>query len=119
MPTAITFNMLSLAIGALLAAQAVATDGPYGSIIDLARTQAAATIKQIPQADEYPNTGDCKAPSNSSCTWTTDHAGSWTCGFYPSLLWKLANESRFEGDEQGFQKWSSEALRRTMPISSQ
>ncbi len=52
--------------------------------IDYCRGQAMHTLLAIPSIDDIPNSID-----PGSDRWNYTHVGSWTCGFWPGILWYL------------------------------
>ncbi len=56
--------------------------------IDYCRSQAALTLSSLPSADKIPNSVD-----KDSSTWNYTGIGSWTCGFWPGILWYLYEDT--------------------------
>lgn len=53
------------------------------------QVQAEKTLESIPSADKIPNSID-----SGSKDWTYTSVGSWTCGFWPGILWYLYEDTR-------------------------
>lgn len=53
------------------------------------QVQAEKTLKSIPSVDKIPNSIDSEKKN-----WTYTSVGSWTCGFWPGILWYLYENTR-------------------------
>ena len=56
--------------------------------IDYCRSQAALTLSSLPSVDKIPNSVD-----KDSSSWNYTGIGSWTCGFWPGILWYLYEDT--------------------------
>jgi unsaturated chondroitin disaccharide hydrolase len=52
--------------------------------LDYCVLQAKKTVRQMPDYQHLPNNID-----NGRAEWRFTHPGSWTCGFWPGILWYL------------------------------
>ena len=59
-------------------------DFSIDSEIAYCRSQAMRTLVSIPSLDKIPNSMDL-----DSIKWRYTQVGSWTCGFWPGILWYL------------------------------
>ena len=57
--------------------------------LDYCRSQAELTLSALPSVDKIPNSID-----NGSTEWNYASLGSWTCGFWPGILWYLYEDTR-------------------------
>lgn len=88
---------VSILVGLLLATSCISchsskenTGGfPVEKEIDYCRTQAALTLSALPSADKIPNSVD-----KGCSSWNYTGVGSWTCGFWPGILWYLYEDTR-------------------------
>lgn len=65
-----------------------ASDLSVDKEIGYCRSQALKTLASIPSADSIPNSID----KDAGC-WRYTSAGSWTCGFWPGILWYIYEAS--------------------------
>lgn len=59
------------------------------SEIGYCRSQALRTLASLPSVDKIPNSMDL-----DSVKWRYTQAGSWTCGFWPGILWYLYEDTK-------------------------
>ncbi len=59
------------------------------SEIGYCRSQALRTLVSLPSVDKIPNSMDL-----DSVKWRYTQAGSWTCGFWPGILWYLYEDTK-------------------------
>ena len=87
----------SILVGLLLATSCISchssqenTGGfPVEKEIDYCRAQAALTLSALPSANKIPNSVD-----KGCSSWNYTGVGSWTCGFWPGILWYLYEDTR-------------------------
>ena len=64
-------------------------DFSIDSEIAYCRSQAMRTLVSIPSLDKIPNSMDL-----DSIKWRYTQVGSWTCGFWPGILWYLYEDTK-------------------------
>ena len=64
-------------------------DFSIDSEIAYCRSQAMRTLVSIPLLDKIPNSMDL-----DSIKWRYTQVGSWTCGFWPGILWYLYEDTK-------------------------
>ena len=88
---------VSILVGLLLVASCISCHSskeniggfPVEKEIDYCRAQAALTLSALPSADKIPNSVD-----KGCSSWNYTGVGSWTCGFWPGILWYLYEDTR-------------------------
>ncbi len=90
-------TFVSVFVGMLFAASCISChsskenigDFPVEKEIDYCRAQATLTLFSLPSTDKIPNSVD-----RGSSSWHYTQVGSWTCGFWPGILWYLYEDTR-------------------------
>ena len=77
-----------VSIGCFSCKTTATDDFPVDSEIAYCRSQAMRTLVSIPSLDKIPNSMDL-----DSIKWRYTQAGSWTCGFWPGILWYLYEDT--------------------------
>lgn len=88
------------------AAAAVTQAARNETFMQLAATQADATLAQIPDPALYPTQGACPGCP----TWATGTRGSWVAGFLSGTLLALFADARERGDGAAAAKWLAAAI---------
>ena len=78
-----------VSIGCFSCKTTATDDFPVDSEIAYCRSQAMRTLVSIPSLDKIPNSMDL-----DSIKWRYTQAGSWTCGFWPGILWYLYEDTK-------------------------
>lgn len=78
-----------VSIGCFSCKTTATDDFPVDSEIAYCRSQAMRTLVSIPLLDKIPNSMDL-----DSIKWRYTQAGSWTCGFWPGILWYLYEDTK-------------------------
>lgn len=81
--------MLLAGMGCFSCRKADAGKFSVDSEIGYCRSQALRTLASLPSADKIPNSMDL-----DSVKWRYTQAGSWTCGFWPGILWYLYEDTK-------------------------
>ena len=78
-----------VSIGCFSCKTTATDDFSIDSEIAYCRSQAMRTLVSIPSLDKIPNSMDL-----DSIKWRYTQAGSWTCGFWPGILWYLYEDTK-------------------------
>ena len=88
------------------AAASLAAAARNATFLQLAATQADATLAQIPDPTLYPIQGACPG----CATWATGTRNSWVAGFLSGTLLALFEDARARGDGAAAAKWLGAAI---------